>query len=166
MGRFGAPRSNGCLVRYFLDCEFNGWHGSLISMALVSENDDSLYLVWGDIPETIDPWVEKNVLPLVASIPEYVTAVPVLHGTTQAAEVIADFLKGDPMPFIVTDWPDDIRYFCETVIVEPGKMAAIPGLVFQMVRFDAYPTDVEGAVQHNAYWDAVALRALFPKRKA
>ncbi len=29
---------------------------------------------------------------------------------------------------------------------------------FEMHRVDAYPTMLPGAVQHNAYWDAMALR--------
>ena len=37
-------------------------------------------------------------------------------------------------------------------------MVAIPRMTFEIVRVDAYPTSLEGAVQHNAFWDALALR--------
>jgi hypothetical protein len=33
-----------------------------------------------------------------------------------------------------------------------------PSIKFEMHRVDAYPTTLPGAVQHNAYWDAMALR--------
>ena len=72
--------------------------------------------------------------------------------------LVEEFLAGDEGPVIVVDWPDDIRYFCETIIVGPGKMIDIPGLTFEVFRVDAYPTDLPGAVQHNALWDARALR--------
>lgn len=39
-------------------------------------------------------------------------------------------------------------------------MVAIPHLTFEVIRVDAYPTTLEGAVQHNAWWDAMALRHL------
>gem|GEM_PF-4079500 len=35
-------------LRYFLDTEFNGFGGALISLALVSEAGPSLYLIYGE----------------------------------------------------------------------------------------------------------------------
>jgi len=65
------------------------------------------------------------------------------------------------VPYIIADWPDDIRYFCQTVITGPGEMpAALARLQFDMVRVDPYEAGSAppGAVRHNAWWDAVALR--------
>ena len=39
-------------------------------------------------------------------------------------------------------------------------MVNIPHLSFEVHRVDAYPTALPGAVQHNAWWDAMALRHL------
>lgn len=36
----------------------------------------------------------------------------------------------------------------------------MPPLRFEVSNLDAYPTDLPGAVQHNAWWDAMALRHL------
>ena len=66
---------------------------------------------------------------------------------------------------IIADWPDDIRYFCQAIITAPGQMVNIPRLTFELARVDAYPSQLAGAVQHNALWDARALRALFIKPK-
>lgn len=149
-------------MRYFLDCEFNGFGGSILSLALVDSGGNALYMVWptNDMAEDPDPWVLQNVIPLMDKVPAHVRMTHVRRGTDDSARAIADFLRGDPAPEIVTDWPDDIRYFCQEIITGPGQMISIPRLAFQMLRVDAYPTHVKGAVQHNAFWDAVALRAL------
>jgi hypothetical protein len=31
-------------------------------------------------------------------------------------------------------------------------------LKFEILRVEPYPTDLQGAVEHNAWWDAMALR--------
>jgi hypothetical protein len=145
-------------MRYYLDTEFNEFGGELISLALVREDGKSIYLVYPDLEE-YGPWVKENVVPILWSVPESSNA-HYLTSHRHGAELIQEFLSGDPQPFIITDWPDDIRYFCQAIITGPGMMINIPGVVFQMIRVDAYPTTLVGAVQHNAYWDAMALREL------
>lgn len=141
-------------MRYYLDTEFNGMGGELISLALVPEimKDAGLYLVSGCAEP--EPWIAANIMPILYSgVPD---AVDISDG--EYGLFIAQYLSGDPDPVIVTDWPDDIKYFCEAVITGPGEMISVPGLKFEMHRVDAYPTTLEGAVQHNAWWDAMALR--------
>ena len=148
-------------MRYFLDTEFNEFGGELISLALVREDGESIYLVYPDLPE-YGEWVSKNVMPIIWNIPSPLPGMAYkLPDKEEGAYIIANFLKGDPHPVIVSDWPDDIRYFCQAIITGPGMMAAIDNIVFQMVRVNAYPTTLENAVQHNAWWDAKALRELF-----
>ena len=141
-------------MRYFLDTEFDGFGGALISLALVAEDGASLYLATECEPPT--DWVRDNVMPIV-SVPG---ASPTVIGPDEFGVAIATWfqLRNDASPVIIADWPDDIRYFCQAMIVGPGQMVNIPRLQFQMVRVDAYPTALEGAVQHNALWDARALR--------
>lgn len=151
-------------MRYYLDTEFNGFGGELLSLALVREDDESLYLItqMGHIAAPLDPWVLKNVVPIALKVPADVT--PRIIEPAEFAHRIAEFLKDDPRPYIVTDWPDDIRYFCGMIFTGPGEMVAIPSLRFEMVRVDAYPTTLPGAIQHNAWWDAMALRHLLEPR--
>lgn len=148
------------MAHYFLDTEFNGYGGSLLSLALIRADGESLYLTY-DLPVDValDPWVAAHVTPLLFKVPDHVCVGEVGTLANGAAE-IERFLKGDPRPHIVTDWPDDVAYFCKAVITGPGLMVAIPRLVFQIERIDAYPTRLEDAVQHNAWWDAMALRDL------
>lgn len=75
------------------------------------------------------------------------------------------YLHTDPYPVIVADWPDDIKYMCQALITGPGEMVDIPCIRFELARVDAYPSRLVGAIQHNALWDARALRALFIKPK-
>lgn len=140
------------MTRYFLDTEFNGMGGGLISLALVSEDGREVYLATKCL--TPIPWVKANVMPIIkldAARPLSVRVDHFCHG-------IHAFLTGDSDPVVVADWPDDIKYFCQCLIVGPGQMIDIPSVKFELVRVDAYPTTLEGAVQHNALWDARALR--------
>jgi hypothetical protein len=43
-------------------------------------------------------------------------------------------------------------------MIEPGVMGDIDHLRFEIRRFDPYPTELAGAVEHSAWWDAMALR--------
>lgn len=142
------------MAKYFLDCEFNQFGGDLISIALVSEFGHAISLVV-DCPNPA-PWVAENVIPILYSDPES----RLVERRQIPRELMAYFI-GDPQPHIICDWPDDIKYFCECLMTGPGEMIAIPGLVFQVVRVQSYPSNVEGAIQHNAYWDAQALKACF-----
>lgn len=139
-------------MKYYLDTEFNGLGGDLISLALVSEDDRELYVAL-DCPNPGD-WVAKNVLPII-TVPG-ATPRPTLPSLI--SYWISIFLQGDRDPCIIADWPDDIRYFCTAVITGPGQMIIVPSLRFEVRRIDAYPTMLPGAVQHNALWDARALR--------
>jgi hypothetical protein len=143
-------------VKYFLDTEFNEFGGDLISLALVSQvGDRELYVATNcDKPRA---WVKENVLPIV----NCKGAISILINPDQFGRAIRLFLEDEKLPTIIADWPDDISYFCKALITAPGEMVAIPRLQFQMIRVDAYPTDLPGAIQHNALWDARALRHVF-----
>lgn len=149
-------------MRYFLDTEFNGFGGELMSLALVDSDGESLYLVY-PTPRHIEPWVAENVVPIMASVPAGCGIHLVNH--ENGARRIAEFFarRGGSVPYIITDWPDDVRYLCQAIMTGPGEMVSIPRLQFDIVRVDSYPTTLDGAVQHNALWDAFALRErLFP----
>ncbi|HLY89060.1 MAG TPA: hypothetical protein VKQ27_08755 [Acetobacteraceae bacterium] len=141
-------------MRYYLDTEFNGFGGQLLSLALVREDGESMYWVSShNCDQHWDGWVLQNVVPLYHECPveaDMATPLP---------QQIMNLMDGDGEPVIVTDWPDDIRYFCQAIITGPGQMIPLPdGLEFELRRVDAYPTTLPGAVQHNAWWDAMALR--------
>lgn len=146
-------------MRYYLDTEFNGLGGDLISLALIREDGESGYWIV-PCPAPI-PWVAENVLPvLYSNVPD------AINTTSETLPIdIAQFLNGDNKPVIIADWPDDIAYLCKALIngslywdFPGGPMFGLPTMAFEAARVDAYPNDIEGCVQHNAWWDAMALR--------
>jgi hypothetical protein len=146
-------------MKYYLDTEFNGYRGELISLALVREDGPELYLVTHRLPEVI-PWVKDNVIPVLFAKS---ADDAVIWRTDLFGEQIANFMREDLFPVIIADWPDDIRYFCECLITGPGKMVDLPAdgkgaIDFVVERVDSYPSRLREAVQHNALWDARALQ--------
>lgn len=51
-------------MNLYIDCEFNGFGGQLISMALVAEDGTEFYEV---VPllEEVTPWVAEHVMPVL-----------------------------------------------------------------------------------------------------
>lgn len=142
-------------MRYFLDTEYNGWGGALISLALVPDCGDELYFVLklDDPPEA---WVERHVLPFLDSVPA--SLVSPRMSRPDALMALAYYLAGDPEPWIVADWPEDIAQFAMLTITGPGTMAALPPLHFQLLSLTGFSTAANSVVPHNALHDARALR--------
>ena len=148
-------RGGSVALRYFLDTEYNGWGGALISLALVTENGDELYFVL-DLAEPPEPWVERNVLPYLGLVPESHQSPPLSRA--DAAAAVAFFLAGDPEPLILADWPEDIAQFSMLLVTGPGMMVAVPPLRFQLLALAGFSTAENSKVPHNALHDARALR--------
>lgn len=145
-------------MRCFADTEFNQLGGELISLGLVREDGRCLYLTFATM-KPIMGWVKANVLPILNSAPlkaYQISSYDKANG--EIGRALEQFFGDDDDITIVTDWPDDIKYISELLITGPGKMVNIPGIKFDMQRVDAYPCELEGVKQHNALWDAIALR--------
>jgi hypothetical protein len=142
-------------MRYFLDTEYNGWSGALLSLALVPEEGDELYLTL-DWEGTLEDWVERNVVPYLDMVPE--PLVSPRMSRSDAARTVAHYLAGDPDPVIVADWPEDIAQFNTLLVTGPGIMAEVPSITFQFVSLVGFSTAANSKVPHNALHDARALR--------
>ena len=143
-------------MRYFLDTEFNGFGGALISLALVPEfGDQELYAVV-QLEEPPHGWVERNVIPYLGCVPPGLDARPISRG--EAASEIARYLAADAKPVIVADWPDDIAYFCSLLVTGPGEIAAVGSLTFEFLSSPGFSTAKNSHVPHNALHDARSLR--------
>ena len=145
-------------MRYFLDTEFNGFGGALLSLALVPEDGEEFYVVLA-CSDPIEPWVERHVMPYLAHVPVGQVAPPLPR--RQAAAALAGYLAGDPAPEIVADWPDDIAHFCALLVTGPGLMTSVQPLTFRLVPLPGFSTAENSAVPHNALHDARALRDHF-----
>jgi hypothetical protein len=143
-------------MRYFLDTEFNGFGGALISLALVPEFGDQEFYAVVSLEEAPIPWVAQHVLPYLAKVPPGLNADPIPHA--QVARELAFYLHQDGEPLIVADWPDDIAYFCKLLMTGPGQMVSTGQLRFLFLDNTGFSTAENSHVPHNALHDARALR--------
>ena len=142
-------------LRYFLDTEYNGWGGALLSLALVPDDGEELYLTL-DWSGALEEWVERNVVPYLDTVPDALISPRISRA--DAARTISHYLAGDPEPLIVADWPEDIAYFNALLVTAPGVMAEVPGLRFQFMPLSGFSTAANSKVPHNALHDARSLR--------
>jgi hypothetical protein len=122
---------------------------------LVPEDGEELYLTL-DWEGSLEPWVERNVLPYLDMVPDCLVS-PRMN-RADAARAVSHYLAGDCDPVIIADWPEDIALFNALLVTGPGVMAEVPGLKFQFVPLSGFSTAANSKVPHNALHDARALR--------
>ena len=143
-------------MRYFLDTEYNGFGGALLSLALVAEHgDEELYFTLPP-PAEIHPWVERNVMPYMNHVPDMHRAPPLDRDT--AAHALATFLANDRDIEIIADWPEDIAQICMLLLTGPGEIVRTPPLRFRFYALPGFSTAGASKVPHNALHDARSLR--------
>jgi hypothetical protein len=142
-------------VRYFLDTEYNGWGGALLSLALVPDDGEELYLTL-DWDGPLEEWVERHVIPYLDAVPD--PLVSPRMNRIDAARTVAHYLAGDPDPVIVADWPEDIALFNALLLTGPGTMVEVPPLTFKFLELSGFSTAANSKVPHNALHDARSLR--------
>lgn len=142
-------------MRYYLDTEFNGFGGALLSLALVPDDGEEFYVTI-EHGETLHAWVERHVVPFLDMVPVSLKAPrQSLH---VAATLVSSYLAMDPEPEIVADWPEDIAQFCTLLMTGPGKMVPVPPIRFRLFPLQGFSTAANSAVPHNALHDARSLR--------
>ena len=132
-------------MNVYIDTEFNGYQGALISMALVDADGREFYAALGPLPAPLDPWVVENVIPVL-------DAQPMPRAEFQ--QLLAWWLAPYPAVHIIADWPDDIRHFCDALITGPGTRIDTPPLTLEIRR----DLDAISDRPHNALADAHAIR--------
>lgn len=139
-------------MKLFLDTEFNGFGGKLMSMALVPE-DVNLPLFYCELEMTdkLEPWVRDNVVP-------HMFLIQCSRGEFQAK--LSSYLFQFDECTIVADWPDDIKYFCESLITGPGERIMMPTKINFELNLDI---EYESKIPHNALHDAIGIRNSFLK---
>jgi hypothetical protein len=140
-------------MKLFLDTEFNGFGGKLISMALVPENELAPeFYIELEIKDQLEPWVRVNVVPHLFLAP---------YSFSEFQNALANYLWNIGDCTIIADWPDDIRYFCESLITGPGMRINMPmNIKFELDLNIQY----ESVVPHNALFDARAIRDFYNKK--
>lgn len=135
----------------FIDTEFNGFGGELISLALVPlRGGRHFYEV---LPcERPHAWVAQHVMPILRKS----AITPSLFRSKLAAFLrITRQEAGAPIT-VVADWPEDIQHFCASLITGPGTMLGVGCDFTFALRTDLGTT--ASSIPHNALADAYALR--------
>lgn len=133
-------------MKLFIDTEFNEFKGELISMALVDENGVFFYEVLPCVNP--GPWVAEHVMPILEKAP---IRLDQLQARLQA------FLSHYDSVHLIADWPEDIKHFCDALIVGPGMRINTPPLTMEIRR----DLDAVSHLPHNALADAFAIRAKY-----
>ncbi|MNU19672.1 hypothetical protein D3C71_79050 [compost metagenome] len=164
--------------QFTLDCEFDGYQGRLLSIALFNRQRSFYGQIYEDNP-IYTPWVYNNVVPFLdaprhpssalvrrSGLEKGINADHSYHScvsrtTDGLTGAIQDFLnlhgRLDNVTFH-SDWPDDVKYLSELLLTGPGTMIDIGSVEFKVHRVDSYPSEfVQEAVRHNAWWDTFVL---------
>ena len=133
-------------MRLFIDTEFNGFGGVLLSMALVCEDGRHWYEVLDQPGVPIDPWVKTNVIPHLGK-----EALDV--GAFRAS--LFSFIRQFDRPIIVADWPSDLVCFYEVMLGSDHTETVMLECSAELVEID-----IEGKSEtpHNALADAFSIR--------
>lgn len=131
----------------FLDCEFDGHGGKLISMAIVTSTHDEFYEV---LPVGADDkWVKENVMPVLNKEP--------IKDNEKFREKLHNFLLRNPGKLIVADSPADFIYLLQEChhMTEDKKYYYL-NLKLDM-QFNPGIRVIKSEIPHNALEDARAL---------
>jgi hypothetical protein len=142
-------------MRYFLDTEYNGMGGALLSLALVPDDGDELYLTF-QTDEPINDWVQRHVVPYLDMVPEQLSCPRLSRA--DAAHALERYLRDDRAPLVFADWPEDVAQFCNLMITGEGDMVELRHTMFKLEPMANFSTAANSKVPHNALHDARALR--------
>ena len=145
-------------MRLYLDTEFNGHGGELISLALASPDGRHFYGV-RRIPENVHPWVAEHVVPLLEKSP-FLSGHSVLRPDKYANPAsfqcaVHCYLEAHPNADIYADWPHDFAHLMNCLAGPSFDQALNYQCTMHLI--ETPPGEPKPEVPHNALSDAVAL---------
>jgi hypothetical protein len=133
-------------MKFWIDCEWNGFKGELISMALVGEDGSE----WYEVLKCPNPstWVAKHVMSVT-----HKSSVSKSRMQVSLSKYLAKY----PIVHIIADWPEDVERFCALLITGPGEMLSLSQsrLSFEINR-DLDSNDSK--IPHQALADARSMK--------
>ncbi len=129
----------------FIDTEFNGFNGELISMAIISMDGHEFYEAL-ECKFPVSSWVIENVIPVLNK--QAINKIDM-------QKKLQSFLRQFNAIHVIADWPEDIKHFCDMILSGPGRRIDTPLLTLE-IRRDLGTLCSE--IPHNALEDAKALR--------
>lgn len=132
-------------MRLFIDCEFNGHGGELMSMGIVSEDGREFYEVL-PVPRDLHPWVALHVVPILG------------QASVDADEFkrsLHRFLRQFSEPEFVADWYVDLVHLFSLFAGRTHEESIAYPCTSRLLRgVKGYAPETP----HNALSDAWALR--------
>ncbi len=141
-------------MRLWLDTEFNGFQGELISMALVSECGAEWYRVLPCDEPT--EWVQTHVLPVLNKKP---SSRDRLVASRRLTLSLGRWFRQFPTINIAADYPADLEHLCRALLLGYGDYVITPPLTLEL-RSDLPSVSAYSRIPHNALEDAKALMKL------
>lgn len=146
-------------MNLFIDAEFNGFDGTLISIAIVPEDRSApeFYCVvegeWQGYPNA---WVTLNVIPYLGPA----QPLPREHAARAVANYLGERrLQTGQLPTLVADWPADFKHLLDLFMLEtPGKMVGVTDFNMAFRSLRGFNAAELSEIPHNALSDARALR--------
>jgi len=135
-------------MKLFVDTEFNGLGGYLISMALVSEAGHEWYETL-PLPADVNPWVREHVVPLLNKAP--IERPDFIDSLGRWLGRFADDIE------IIGDWPADFEHLSDLMAHYGAQHDFTMPFEYRM-RFIKGSPDIKPETPHNALSDARALR--------
>ena len=141
-------------MNLFLDCEFNGHGGELISLALAAPDGKHWYGIWPLALDKLNPWVTQNVVPVLNAMP---TTLELETGEQFTAETLRfslhEYLHFRSGAIVYADWPDDFAHLMRIMSGPSYEKSWIVDIGMQLL----IGTDPKPEIPHNALSDAIAL---------
>jgi len=137
-------------MRYYIDTEFNGTGGQLLSLARVRQDGECFYEVL-HAHELVVPWVKEHVVP-------HFDKEPVAG--LQLVKKMQKFLRKDEGPHVfIADWPEDLVHFNAMPLRDHGKRNDPFRYTCLLLNLAGFDTALNSRNPHNALEDASALAA-------
>ena len=131
-------------MKLYLDTEFNGHGGDLISIALAGD-DGSTFYAEAPEPRVWNEWVFDNVFPHLHHKPEEMTLLRFR---------LREYLRSRGGASIFADWPADFEHLMRLMTGSSYDESFMVECTLHLLR----GTDPQPETPHNALSDAVALR--------
>ena len=157
MLRLGYPRKTLREVgmNLYLDTEFDGHNGELISLALAAEEGKHWYGINPDIDQpNADPWVKDHVLPVLHAMPE-TAGVAGFSDRPEFRASLKEYLLARPGATIWADWPADFEWLMAAMCGDSYAESFMIPCTMQLIVTPVGEPKPE--VPHNALSDAIAL---------
>jgi hypothetical protein len=135
------------IVKLYLDTEFNGHGGPLISLALAAEDGSHWYVIMPYMCMYTD-WVAEHVIPVARALP------PLPLNTMEEVRFgLREFLQARAGATIYADWPDDFVHLMKLMSGPSYEDSFIVPCSMVLLK----ESDPRPKFPHNALSDAIAL---------